>query len=598
MSAVLDGQAGIGGNPAVKSATPLDNGHDDHEGMWTARAIAFWSKLTSERIAFCGSLWTSPAAQHSERVLDIVRFTHAKGLALADLLSMATWDNGFGMPKYRDFHLMCATEQWEVFEKQDNERREFAATLYDPWADLPPPDWPGGTFDPAYEATIATLALRDGLDYGALSMAYLCAVSGAADKSARFEPFQHHGFDVPPVIYGMPIADSGFKKTQLGKHAFAAIRRRDRQQQQDYQAALDEWEASEEKGSKPKEPPPVIMSDANVEKMQAMLTRSPRGALILRDEIAPLFDFKRYTKGGLGAANRAFYLEAYDGMTVRVHRMSRDTDHGDVAITLFGCCQPDRLASFGDLGEDGLLQRIIPLVLGERRLSNPSVTVNGQDKIDHAIELLLTERGHPVYRTTEEGSALIRETEVFAFDLADMTDYGKAFAGFCAKLHGLHARLAFLLHLFDGKHQEPTIPAETVRRAGRLAKFCMLHARAFHSRAPGSLLEITKSAASLILSRKPPSGPEPERVLASTFTGGVRICRGMSPKRLGEVLAPLIAGGWLDPETPYPDCNAWFVTLGLRQAFSQRRQTELERKQLIRDRIAEAAAEVRASRAA
>jgi hypothetical protein len=275
-----------------------------------------------------------------------------------------------------------------------------------------------------------------------------------------------------------------------------------------------------------------------------------------------------------------------------VHRIGRETDHGDVAITLFGCCQPDRFASFGDLGEDGTLQRIIPLVFAERKLSEPSVVVTGQDDIDRAIDLLMTEPGQRIYRTTPEGSQLIRDTEEWAFPFGELTTYGKAFAGFCNKLHGLHARLAFLLHLFDGRQAEPTIPAETVSRAGRLAKFCMLHARAFHGRVPGSVLDNTKDVAGHLLARAPTPG-EDERIVASQITSGVRSCRGMALKRLIEVLDPLVTGGWLAPETPWPSCNAWLVMPGLREAFREQRQDQQQRRATIRDRIAEAAAEMR-----
>jgi KaiC/GvpD/RAD55 family RecA-like ATPase len=129
MSEVLDGQAGFGGDAMVRPAlqdgvhTQGNGGGDDTEGLWTDQAIAFWSKLTDpSRAAFRSPLWSAPDAQQAERTLDIVRFSRAKGLALDDLLSMATWDDGFGMPKYREFHLKTAREQWEQFDKQDRER--------------------------------------------------------------------------------------------------------------------------------------------------------------------------------------------------------------------------------------------------------------------------------------------------------------------------------------------------------------------------------------------------------------------------------------------------------------------------------------------
>jgi hypothetical protein len=407
----------------------------------------------------------------------------------------------------------------------------------------------------------------------------------------RFEPFQHAGWQVPPIIYAMPIADSGFRKTPLIKAAFAAIVRRDQQEWQTYQLALADYEMASEKREqdKPQEPSPLIVEDINVEKLQEILARSPRGALMLRDEIAPLFDFRRYSRG-VGAAERAFYLRAYEGDMVRVHRMGRATDHGDtIGLTVFGCVQPDRLADFKDLGSDGLLQRFVPLVIAERRLSEPETIVPDKRKLDDAIDLLMVERGHDIYRTTPEGSALIRDTEVAGQALSEITDYGKSFQGFCSKLHGLHARLAFLLHLLDDQ-KNAVIPAATIERASRLTMFCVGHARAFYSRAPGSVLEITKAVAGYILTRPSPTDEEPERIVASSITSGVRACRGMSLKRLAEVLAPLVAGGWLTPETPSGDCNAWMVFDGLREALAARRAAEAERKAATRALILEVCA--------
>ena len=121
--------AGISGDVVIRPAAWKGNGEHPPPGTddnaWTDRAIAFWGKLTDPtRATFRSPLWTSPAAKHSERVLDIVRFARAKGLALHDLLSMATWDDGFGMPAYREHHLQCAREQWEVFDKQDREAEQ------------------------------------------------------------------------------------------------------------------------------------------------------------------------------------------------------------------------------------------------------------------------------------------------------------------------------------------------------------------------------------------------------------------------------------------------------------------------------------------
>ena len=169
---------------------------------------------------------------------------------------------------------------------------------------------------------------------------------------------------------------------------------------------------------------------------------------------------------------------------------------------IFGACQPDRLADFKDLGSDGLLQRFITLVIAAKRLSEPKTIVIGQDKINQAIDLLMEYQHREIYLTTFEGSDLIRETEVAALELSEITDYGKTFQGFCNKLHGLHARLAFLLHLLEDPGAT-FISTDTIERAGRLAMFCVGHARAFYSRTPSSVLEITKDVAGHILNPHP-----------------------------------------------------------------------------------------------
>lgn len=107
------------------------------------------------------------------------------------------------------------------------------------------------------------------------------------------------------------------------------------------------------------------------------------------------------------------------------------------------------------------------------------------------------------------------------------------------------------------------------------------------------MLETIKSVAGYILAQPEPVSTDPERIVASSITSGVRLCRGMSLKRLAEVLDPLIAGGWLTPETPYPDNNAWFVTQGLREALRQRAEAERARRLAAREAIKAAAADRR-----
>ena len=129
-----------------------------------------------------------------------------------------------------------------------------------------------------------------------------------------------------------------------------------------------------------------------------------------------------------------------------------------------------------------------------------------------------------------------------------------------------------MLHLLDGSDQE-VVPTETVQRAGYLIRdFLLPQARDFFAEAAGSPFRKVVEVAGWILTRTA------MRFLASDVTAGVRSCRGIGSKELGELLDPLIIGGWIRPETNFPNNRAWIVHAKLRETFAQRVQSERERR--------------------
>ena len=78
-------------------------------------------------------------------------------------------------------------------------------------------------------------------------------------------------------------------------------------------------------------------------------------------------------------------------------------------LTIYGI-QPERLKDFPDLAKDGLLQRINMIRASAATASRGDVAVRGADIFQTAITSL-TRREAQRYRTTSEGSAIIRQTE-------------------------------------------------------------------------------------------------------------------------------------------------------------------------------------------
>jgi hypothetical protein len=458
------------------------------------------------------------------------------------------------------------------------------AAFFDPWADPSPPEFPGGILTREVEDVVFALALRDGICSGALAMGYLTAVSGAAMKGSRFLPYQNSAWWVPPIVWTLLIADSGQRKTAVEAIAFAALRQLDADLWGPFAAALSRWKAlpSKERTATPKPPEPhtFLAEDTTPEQLQIILSNTTRGTFLKKDEVAGFFDFARYqgTNKNAGAASRAFYLQAYEAGPYTVSRVTRDSLHiENNALTIFGSIQPDRLTDFPDLAKDGLLQRINTIRASPAAGSRDNITVKHHDLLDARITGLAKDDIAQVYRTTQDGSALIRQTEADGQAMASIGDYGQGFQGTCSKLHGTHARYALVLHLLDSTGST-LIPTDTVERARRLVReFLLPQAGSFFANLAGSPYQRMREAAGWILTKAA------TRFVASDLTAGVRGCRGMRTKDIGEMLDPLVSGGWLEPENPFPTNRAWEVHPMLRSALAERVKAEAERRARVRE---------------
>jgi hypothetical protein len=180
------------------------------------------------------------------------------------------------------------------------------------------------------------------------------------------------------------------------------------------------------------------------------------------------------------------------------------------------------------------------------------------------------------YRTDPAGEEYIRETESFGEDLLLRPDIGVGLRGFIRKLHGVHARTALILHLIDGGRDQ-VIPAATVARAGRYARFLLGHAEVFYAGLPGSADHTAQAIGSFLLRHPIP------RITAGQLRRDIAACRPLrSLKEIQDAVFLLTIGGWLEPETHYSGNYAWRVRLGLENQFAARRSSELVRVETVK----------------
>ena len=327
---------------------------------------------------------------------------------------------------------------------------------------------------------------------------------------------------------------------------------------------------------KAEEPHSYLLNDYTPEALQAVLARTTRGTAIVKDERAGFLEFDRYKRSGSSAA-RAFFLSAYEDKDCPVHRIGRDSEVVEhTGLTVFGNIQPRRLATFqADMETDGLLQRFVPLWVEPAKPSRHEVRVGHGLSVLHETIRQLCHLDGRRYTTTPDGAQLISDTETLAREYAALTDFGLGWPGFCHKLHGTHARLALVLHLMEQPDVD-IVPTDTVQHAHRLVhRFVLQHAPTSTPALPGTGRSLTHDIAGWLLTRRPadPAAAEAERILASDLTTGVRACRQLGSKAIGEALDPFVTGGWLAPENDYPSNRAWFFNPAIRGQFAAQTQT-------------------------
>jgi hypothetical protein len=527
-----------------------------------------------------------PSDSQRERLKSCMLKLRHNGWNIAEAIELArAFPNGMGSLGEHTGRILA--ELWR--ERMQEEAEQDAAYerdgLFDPWQQDEAPPWPERILSRQTEATLAHVALRDGIDYGAACFAHIVAASGAAPKNIRFRPYDNAPWDVPPIVWLLLVADTAQRKTALMEAAFGPLRQVELDNWRTADAAAAAWKATPEaeRGPEPPEPHTFLMNDATAEATQIVLAKNERGSCVVMDEIARLLDFSRYTSNSRsgGASERSFYLEAYEGNLYTVHRVKRGNLRIPVcALTVAGGIQPDRLADFSGLESDGLIQRFGVYLPGRVAVGNSTVCVRGENEIAQAIKRLAN--FNPVrhqYTTTKAGSDAIKATERDGSEYAQITEYGIGFQGFCGKLHGLHARLAFILHLLNGS-EDPVIPTCTILAGGRLTRHLLRHAKVFFAGLPKSGRSKLQDIAGWLLTKKR------DHVRASDLTAGVKACRGLSAKDLNLLLEPLVLGDWLTPDNNYGPANrGWTFNSAIPDAFAERTISERQRRAAITARI-------------
>jgi putative DNA primase/helicase len=205
----------------------------------------------------------------------------------------------------------------------------------------------------------------------------MLAVLGSAIGNSRVLKLKD-GWEEGTAVYAAVVADPGEKKTPAHKVAIAPATKHQASLRNAYRVAEDEYKRlarayevekrDAAKAGEPAPPPPQppvmgrsVVEDTTVEALAVVVEGTPRGVMVVRDEIAGwVRSMDQYRAGGKGA-DRQFWLSAWSNSYVAVDRksMTEPLILSRPFVSVFGSIQPAMLGELGAGREDGLLDRFV-----------------------------------------------------------------------------------------------------------------------------------------------------------------------------------------------------------------------------------------------
>ena len=453
--------------------------------------------------------------------------------------------------------------------------------VFDPWNTLRPVVFPLDVIPDDLRGYVTNRARIIGADPAAIAWSCICACSAAIDGRVRLQMKRHDNWSVPPAIWVALIGAPSTKKTPIIDTAWAPLHKLQARDLGHYQRAMTQWAATPKKERtepEPTAPRRLISHDATMEALQEILSKQDRGIGVLRDELAGwIGSMEKYAPGKGGAADRAFALQSYNGGAHVVDRVTRGTIAINNLLTVIcGGIQPDRLRQFGDLTDDGLWQRFVPVIVAPAGMGEDEYDAEADSYASIVHRLLQVAPGTRL--DLSDAAHTIREDvhrRVYALEQSEVL--GARFVGFCGKMVGLWGRLTLVLHLITTPGSW-VVEGHTADAARTLLFRSVLPnaARVYTSMGgAGADIEATQSIAGYILTKRL------SRIVVSDLTSNVRVCRHRSLEDVRKLLSPLEAGGWLKPEKDFAP-TSWMIADQVHERFAAQAEREASRRVAVR----------------
>jgi len=435
----------------------------------------------------------------------------------------------------------------------------------------------------------------------ALSMLVACAA--ACDDRFQVQPRANEpGWRESARLWGVVVGDPSSKKTPAMKLAMrslseanhvmlekgiAARAEYDRQmklhtlQEKKALRAEANGDGMPEKNEAPKPPrnERIITNDGTTEGITKLLADNERGLLYYTDELTSwLGGMGRYSANG-GAADRAFWLECYQGGSKVVDRASAPPVRvPNLSVNVIGSIQPDRIRALASkMDDDGLLQRCMVAVIptAERRPTDDAEPVELIKAYDDMLRQIYNTRAETscIVQMSQEADAIRREMDDWRVTIVASEGLPAMLRSAVAKYEGLFPRLCLTFHVMScaATKRFPTslpITGPTARRAADfIRRYLFPNAFTFYTAIMGHASQgftLAQRVGDFILVTSL------SRVSRRDITHGCNAWREAPDWAQTQALAALEQAGWLFPADTGRATKAWTINPQVKAVFATR----------------------------
>lgn len=396
------------------------------------------------------------------------------------------------------------------------------------------------------------------------------------------------------------------KKSPIISQAVRPITRLDTAMMRTFLAKLAEYNElskDERKGMQRPRQRRLRVEDTTIEAAQEMLKDSPDGVLLIQDELSGWFGaMDKYNSGGRGAAkDRAFWLQSFNGGQYSVNRIGRESVLiENLSISMLGGIQPEAIAAVArESVDDGLLQRLLPVVLQRATVGKDAPIASATERYEALVEQLtaISISGTASFGSScddadcltlyfsDEARRIREDLEARHLALMDIEGMNRKLASHIGKYDGIFARLCVVWHVILNVNRgviPPEVSADTASRvAAFLHGFVLKHAAAFYGGTLGMSDEQDElqSIASYILTARP------DVMTVRDCQRGSRVMRAMTRQQVQRVMEQLESLGWVEQIAPPKNSSTlrWAINPRVHELFVSRAAEETRRKQGLRD---------------